>query len=301
MNKIINNILILLIITSVQSQTKKKKDINSIKEMCGCFEVRFDFAETFIKNDDEDYKPSKNYTSTGLEWAQIIEENKDRISIQHILITGSNEKPYIIKHWRQDWLYQNTEFYIYDHDNKWNFVIKDKNQVKGQWTQKVFQVDDSPRYEGSGSWVYVDGKSYWENITSAPLPRREYSKRSDYNTTLRGNRVEITKTGWIHDQNNTKVIRKEGKEDQILAYEKGYNSYVKVNDSKCASAAKWWVENKVKWNYVRNKWTQVFNKNKTLSLKKLVDNKPLYRTLFSKDINQKNQIDFTIESYINKL
>jgi len=301
MNKIINNILILLIITSVQSQTKKKKDINSIKEMCGCFEVRFDFAETFIKNDDEDYKPSKNYTSTGLEWAQIIEENKNRISIQHILITGSNEKPYIIKHWRQDWLYQNTEFYIYDHDNKWNFVIKDKNQVKGQWTQKVFQVDDSPRYEGSGSWVYVDGKSYWENITSAPLPRREYSKRSDYNTTLRGNRVEITKTGWIHDQNNTKVIRKEGKEDQILAYEKGYNSYVKVNDSKCASAAKWWVENKVKWNYVRNKWTQVFNKNKTLSLKKLVDNKPLYRTLFSKDINQKNQIDFTIESYINKL
>ena len=299
MNKIINNILTLLIITSVQSQTKKKKDINSIKEMCGCFEVRFDFAETFINNDDEDYKPSKNYTSTGLEWAQIIEENKDRISIQHILITGSNEKTYIIKHWRQDWLYQNTEFYIYDHDNKWNFVKKDKNQVKGQWTQKVFQVDDSPRYEGSGSWVYVDGKSYWENITSAPLPRREYSKRSDYNTTIRGNRVEVTKTGWIHDQNNSKVIRKEGKEDQILAYEKGYNSYVKVNDSKCASAAKWWVENKVKWNYVRNKWTQVFNKNKTLSLKKLVDNKPLYRTLFSKDINQKNQINSTIESYIN--
>jgi len=301
MNKIINNILTLLIITSVQSQTKKKKDINSIKEMCGCFEVRFDFAETFINNDDEDYKPSKNYTSTGLEWAQIIEENKDRISIQHILITGSNEKTYIIKHWRQDWLYQNTEFYIYDHDNKWNFVKKDKNQVKGQWTQKVFQVDDSPRYEGSGSWVYVDGKSYWENITSAPLPRREYSKRSDYNATLRGNRVELTKTGWIHDQNNSKVIRKEGKEDQILAYEKGYNSYVKVNDSKCTSAAKWWVENKVKWNYVRNKWTQVFNKNKTLSLKKLVDNKPLYRTLFSKDINQKNQIDSAIESYINKL
>ena len=301
MNKIIYNILTLLIITSLQSQTKKKKDINSIKEMCGCFEVRFDFAETFINNDDEDYKPSKNYSTTGLEWAQIIEENKDIISIQHILISGTNEKPYIIKHWRQDWLYQNTEFYIYDHDNKWNFVKKDKNQVKGQWTQKVFQVDDSPRYEGSGSWVYVDGKSYWENITSAPLPRREYSKRSDYNTTIRGNRVEVTKTGWIHDQNNSKVIRKEGKEDRILAYEKGYNSYVKVNDSKCASAAKWWVENKVKWNYVRNKWTQVFNKNKTLSLKKLVDNKPLYRTLFSKDINQKNQINSTIESYINKL
>ena len=299
MRKLLLNILILLIISTLDAQTKKKKDINSIKEMCGCFEIRFDFAETFIKTDDKDYKPSKNYSSGGLEWAQLIVDNKNQISIQHILIAGSKERPYIIKHWRQDWLYQNTNFYIYDHNNNWNYIKKEKKEVKGQWTQKVFQVDDSPRYEGSGSWVHVDGKSYWENITPAPLPRREYSKRNDYNVTERGNRQEITSTGWVHDQNNKKIIRKEGMKDEVLAYEKGYNNYVKVEDSKCEAAVNWWVENKNKWGKVRNKWKEVYGRNKDLSLKKIINNNPLYMVLFLDKINQKDEINSLIESYIN--
>lgn len=271
--KILLNILILLIISTLEAQTKKKKDIKSIKEMCGCFEIRFNFAETFVKTGDESYKPSKNYSSGGLEWAQLITDNKNEISIQHILISGSKERPYIIKHWRQDWLYQNTDFYMYNYNNNWNYVKKDKKEVKGQWTQKVFQVDDSPRYEGSGSWVHVDGKSYWENTTSAPLPRREYSKRSDYNVMERGNRQEISLTGWVHDQNNKKINRKNGNKDIVLAHEKGHNNYVKVEDSKCESAVKWWVENENKWKNVRNKWEEVYGRNKDLNLKKSVNKK----------------------------
>tara|TARA_B110000037_G_scaffold190598_1_gene223621 strand:- start:1444 stop:2346 length:903 start_codon:yes stop_codon:yes gene_type:complete len=293
------NILILLIISTLGAQTKKKKDIKSIKEMCGCFEVRFDFAETFIKTDDEDYEGSKNYSSGGLEWAQLVEEDKNKISIQHILIAGSKERPYIIKHWRQDWLYQNIDFYVYDHDNKWSFVKKDIKDMKGQWTQKVFQVDDSPRYEGSGSWVHVDGKSYWENTSSAPLPRREYSKRIDYNVTLRGNRQEITPSGWVHNQDNKKIIRVKGEKDKVLAHEKGYNNYVKVDDSRCESAANWWDKNKTKWENVRMKWAEVYGRKKNLNLKKTVNNNPLYMVLFSEDINQIDEINSSIESYIN--
>jgi hypothetical protein len=297
--KILLNILILLIISTLEAQTKKKKDIKSIKEMCGCFEIRFNFAETFVKTGDENYKPSKNYSSGGLEWAQLITDNKNEISIQHILISGSKERPYIIKHWRQDWLYQNTDFYMYNYNNNWNYVKKDKKEVKGQWTQKVFQVDDSPRYEGSGSWVHVDGKSYWENTTSAPLPRREYSKRSDYNVMERGNRQEISLTGWVHDQNNKKINRKNGNKDIVLAHEKGHNNYVKVEDSKCESAVKWWVENENKWKNVRNKWEEVYGRNKDLNLKKSVNKTPLYMVLFSEEIKEKNEINSTIESYIN--
>ena len=297
--KILLNILILLIISTLEAQTKKKKDIKSIKEMCGCFEIRFNFAETFVKTGDENYKPSKNYSSGGLEWAQLITDNKNEISIQHILISGSKERPYIIKHWRQDWLYQNTDFYMYNYNNNWNYVKKDKKEVKGQWTQKVFQVDDSPRYEGSGSWVHVDGKSYWENTTSAPLPRREYSKRSDYNVMERGNRQEISLTGWVHDQNNKKINRKNGNKDIVLAHEKGHNNYVKVEDSKCESAIKWWVENENKWKNVRNKWEEVYGRNKDLNLKKSVNKTPLYMVLFSEEIKGKNEINSTIESYIN--
>ena len=105
-------------------------------------------------------------------------------TIQHLLVVGPPDQQMVIKHWRQDWIYENTNFYMFNGDNQWQFVNKPKSEVKGQWTQKVYQVDDSPRYQGSASWVHVDGKSYWENITSAPLPRREYTKRSDYNVTI---------------------------------------------------------------------------------------------------------------------
>ena len=49
------------------SQSKKSKDIQSIKSMCGCFKIDFNFAETFVFSDDEDYKKSKTYKSGGLE------------------------------------------------------------------------------------------------------------------------------------------------------------------------------------------------------------------------------------------
>ena len=292
-------LLTLLTFFSINSQSKKQKDKQSIKEMCGCFEIRFDFAETFIPNYDEDYTPSKNYSTGGLEWAQLVMEDKNNVSIQHILITGNEDNPYIVKHWRQDWIYQNTDFYVYDHDNKWTYLKKDKKGVKGQWTQKVFQVDDSPRYEGSGTWVHVDGKSYWENTTSAPLPRREYSKRKDYNVTVRGNRQEITKTGWVHDQNNKKVVRKNGKPDMILAFEKGFNNYVKVEDEKCKAASDWWFKNKSKWGIVRNKWSEVYARNKNLSLKRTVSNTPLFMKLFSEDLKGADEINKTIESFVN--
>ena len=52
----------------------------------------------------------------------------------------------IIKHWRQDWLYENTNLYEFYKDNTWKFNQLKAKDVKGQWTQKVYQVDDSPRW-----------------------------------------------------------------------------------------------------------------------------------------------------------
>lgn len=296
-------ILPLLILTfSIHgnAQKKKKQDTEAIKNMCGCYEVTFNFAETFNYSKDSLYQPSKTKIDKGLEWAQLVEDNKNKISIQHLLQVGDPSKPYIVKHWRQDWLYENTHFYMFNGDNTWRYVTKPISEVKGQWTQKVYQVDDSPRYEGSSTWVHVDGKSYWENTTDAPLPRREYTKRSDYNITVRGNRHEITEYGWLHDQDNAKVIRENGKEDVLLAKEKGYNTYVKVDDSRCKAAADWWQENQEKWDLVRTKWNHVYNRNKNLALESKVDNKPLYKYLFSDDYTNTEAINKIIESFVIK-
>lgn len=296
--KTITQLLIFCIIVSSQAQSKKKQDLDAIKGMCGCFEVTFNFAETFNYTDNPSYQPSKTKRTRGLEWAQLIKDEKNHISIQHLLVIGKEPDQFIIKHWRQDWLYENTDFYIYNGDNAWKYQKKAKSDVKKQWTQKVFQVDDGPRYEGSGSWVHIDGKSYWENTTDAPLPRREYTKRNDYNVTQRGNRHEITDFGWIHDQNNKKIIRERAKNDFILAEEKGYNTYVKVDDSDCEAAQVWWKENYNKWSIVRNEWSDIYNRNKTLKLKNKVDNKVLYKYLFSDDYSSKDNIQNVIQSFI---
>ena len=105
------------------------------------------------------------------------------------------------------------------------------------------------------------------------------TKRKDYNVTVRGNRHEITVNGWIHDQDNKKVIRETGKSDVILAFEKGLNNYVKVDDEKCKAASVWWTEKKSKWEIVRKKWDRIYARSQDLSLKRTVDNEPLFLSL----------------------
>ena len=129
MKKALLSLLVVSIAFSASAQSKKKKDQNAIKEMCGCFEVTFNFAETFNYSDDPNYKPSKTKISKGLEWGQLVTDEKNKISIQHLLIVGPPSSPYIVKHWRQDWLYQNTDFYMYNGDNVWNYEKKAKSDV----------------------------------------------------------------------------------------------------------------------------------------------------------------------------
>ena len=291
--------VILILSNSIFSQNSKQElDKKAIKGMCGCYEVGFNFAETFVFSEDSTYKPSKVKYASALEFAQLVEENDDKVVIQHLLIVGGKDNPMIIKHWRQDWIYENQDLYMFNADNKWDYTNFSKDKVKGQWTQKVYQVDDSPRYEGSSSWVHVDGQTYWENTTDAPLPRREYTKRSDYNVTVRTNRHEITKDGWVHDQDNSKVLREDGA-DVLLAREKGYNTYNRVDDSKCEAAIKWWQENKDYWANVRSVWDEVYSKNKDLELAAKVDGKRLYEVLFFMDTKTPyKKIKKIIKSYV---
>ena len=77
--------------------------------MCGCFEINFKFIETFNYSEYDDYNGSKY-----------------EFTIQHLLIVGSVEEKYIIKHWRQDWLYQNTHLYEFVGDKVWKNIHLEK-------------------------------------------------------------------------------------------------------------------------------------------------------------------------------
>lgn len=261
--------------TGALAQQKLAEDKAAIKKLCGCHEVTFEYSETFPA--DSTYKP-KGYhkTSGAVEYITVAEESDRRIVLQHLLIAGGD----VIKHWTEDWQYENQTLLAYDKDHQWKKVQLPASSVKGQWTQKVYGVDDEPRYEGSATWIHADGRHYWESTADAPLPRREYTTRSDYNVLRRHNRHEITATGSLHEQDNLKVFRDNGQNKTIVG-EKGLNTYARTDDNKCSQAREWWEKNKAFWALVRREWELIYGGNTVISLQQKVNNASLYKTMLT--------------------
>ena len=276
MMKLIQLVVAVMAVTPLFAQNKKQQDVNAIKAMCGCYQVSFDYTETFASDTNYEFHDSY-HTSAPAEWVFVAEEDENKIVLQHLLVV---QDTMIIKHWRQDWLYENQDFHAFDKNKTWRYNKADVKDVEGQWTQFVYQVDDSPRYMGSATWVHYDGNHYWENTSDAPLPRREFTKRSDYNVMVRTNKQVLTDYGWLHEQDNLKVLRESGV-DSILVAEKGLNAYRKTENAKCEAARVWWKENEAYWGLVRNAWQKVFDEKQDLALASKVEEKMLWQELFS--------------------
>ncbi len=244
--------------TSIATPVDQKKDLerNLIKSLAGNYRVSFKFAETFAP--DQNYEYHDRHFSQAKEVAFIIDETEDKISLQHILFVGKH----VIKHWRQDWVYENREVLSLIKDHEWEKITLTPEQAKGTWTQKVFQVDDCPRYEGYGTWVHVDGRHFWESTADAALPRREISKRNDYNVLKRHSHIEIFEDGsWVIEQDNEKIIRSATGEDTLLCLEKGLEKFTPKNYD-ASETMNWWNERADFWADVRQIWAEtVANKN----------------------------------------
>ncbi|PQA59248.1 DUF6607 family protein [Siphonobacter curvatus] len=252
---------------------QKSADIQAIKGQCGCHAITFKYAETFSPNREYKFKDRKEMGA--LEYVFVDEETPNKLVLMHLLVINDST---IIKHWREDWKFQNTDLLAYEQDAEWKYKALTAPQAKGQWTQQVFEVDDSPRYEGSATWFHADGRHVWDNTTDAPLPRREYTTRNDYNVMRRGNRIVITDYGYLHDQDNAKVLRTPDGE-KIIAYEKGINDYHRVKEAACNSAKDWWTKHRTFWVDVRNVWGDLIAQKKGIQLEKKVDGKSLNQSL----------------------
>lgn len=263
------------LVTSLALQAQNKENEKGfIKKMCGCYEVDFEYAETF--SESKDYKFHDRYSTGGLEWVFVDEESEDKLVLQHLLVINDST---IIKHWRQDWHYENEDILVYHRNLEWEKAKVPTEQLAGSWTQKVYQVDDSPRYDGYAHWVHMDGRTYWESEVFAPLPRRERTKRSDYNVMLRNNKHRITDYGHLHELDNAKVIRTAEK-DSVLVLEKGHNTYTRVDDKRCQPAMNWWKGNRSYWVDVRTVWTEIIAENEFINLEIKIDDRRLWQVLF---------------------
>lgn len=251
-------VLSLSISSLTQAQSKTDKD--AIKAMCGCHKVVFDFAETFAL--DTAYEFRERYHSDAIEYIFVENETENKIVLQHLLVIRDTS---VIKHWRQDWTFENTRFYDFEGNYKWKLYNRPAESVKGQWTQKVFEVMDAPRYSASSQWIHgVNSIAYWEAPSAAPLPRREYTKRKDYQILNRNNRHQITDWGHIHDQDNDKIIVNEDGSKTHLVSEKGYVTYTRVDEAQCAVAIQWWEKHQEFWVASREVWDDILGSGQVI-------------------------------------
>src|SRR2546429_1877602 len=98
----------------------------------------------------------------------------------------------VTKHWRQDWQYEPRQIIEYQGWNRWQRRTLARKQTANEWSQTVYQVDESPRYASLGRWEHSASFSSWiSGETWRPLPRREWSVRQDYQVLLGTNRHTI--------------------------------------------------------------------------------------------------------------
>ena len=188
----------------------------------------------------------------------------------------------MIHHWSQDWIHSPNMVLHYKglFDGKHRWEITKETKIEKSWLQYVRGVSSEPRYSALGAWQHgtIDDReerkiphSMWSALAPAPLPRRDYSKRDDYQVLERFNVHEVTPLGWQHEQHNKKIVlEEEGQpvEPYPLAMERGNNVYRKIDDSACQEANEWWKEQKPYWDEVENIWQEILAENDIIEIEK---------------------------------
>jgi len=225
-------------------------DRRSILAMAGEFRVRFAFDETAALAPG--YAPHKAQRSGGTELVEVIADDGAHISLQHILVLGP--KHIVVKHWRQDWQYEPKQILRFHGNGAFASEPVAEVDARGAWSQTVYEVDDAPRYAGIGRWRHDDGVDAWQSDrTLRPLPRREYTKRTDYQALEVVNRHTLTPGGWVHEQDNTKLALDAGGA-HALAREVGVNSYTRIADYDFGAGRDYWKKTSAFWANVRADW-----------------------------------------------
>lgn len=232
-----------------------QKDREAILAMAGTYRVTFDFIETVAL--DSGYAPKPQKISKGNEVVRVIADDGDFISLQHTLVVGAGGETVPVKHWRQDWRYEPASVLVFIGGNAWETRKLTPAQARGKWSQTVYQVDDSPRYGAVAAWRHEDGYSSWTPPAEwRPLPRRDATTRDDYHAIDAINQHTITPDGWVHEQNNTKLILT-GAGPKALAREIGVNTYLRDENFDIAAADDYWAATKEFWAEIRAEWNRI--------------------------------------------
>ena len=252
-------------------------DRKAILAMQGEYIVDFAFDETVLLQPG--YERASAQRSGGNETVIVVHDTPAKVVLQHILV--DEKSGHVTKHWRQDWTYEAKQRFEFTADQIWTVRALSAAETQGAWTQCVYEVSDAPRYCGTGRWTHEGGVPMWtSDLTLRPLPRREYSKRSDYNVVTAINRHTLTPAGWTHEQFNTKVRRSADGEEIAIAREFGFNDYQKTTEVDFKPAYDYWNSTRDFWTKVRGRWDG-FLTSKGVHLKTKIDGMAMIIPLFT--------------------
>lgn len=267
-----------------------ERDRRAILAMAGDYRTSFDFIE--IAGFTPGYTPPRPYRSWGTEKVYVLEDRGDFISLQHVLVMrirdaeGKDSPPMVTKHWRQDWRYQPAEVLVYRGQARWELQAVPPAQREGAWSQTVYQVDDSPRYGDIARWQHFGNYSSWASADGwRPLPRREFSTRDDYQVLIGSNRHTILPGGWLHEQQNNKVVLDAAgqplPDTPVLAREIGVNRYERITGYDFSPGDRYVAATAPLWAAVRAEWAALAARPQPLSLRGAPDKDQLFVPLFA--------------------
>lgn len=254
-------------------------DRDAILAMAGEYHVRFDFQETVALAPG--YERKENQRSGAYETVIVLEDSPELIVLQHLLV--SKEGGHVTKHWRQDWHWQAPSRFEFTEDQTWRERAIAPEKTLGAWTQCVYEVSDAPRYCGTGKWNHKYGVATWTSDRGwRPLPRREHTKRDDYNALNVENRHTIVPAGWTHEQDNTKTQRLVDGTSRTLVREFGFNDYERLGEGEFdfSPAYRYWEGTRDYWARVRNEWDARFAGNHGIVLDTPIDGMPIIMETF---------------------
>lgn len=243
-----------------------ERDRQSILAQAGQYRVHFEMRENVSFR--ADYDPLEEKLSGGSEIVRVVYDEGDRISLQHILVMEHDGQVMVIKHWRQDWVYQPETVLTYAGPNQWTLTPVPEGERQGAWSQTVWQTDDSPRYGGVGRWSYVNGLSAWtSNPTWRPLARRDAVRNPVYDRYLGTNRHILAPNGWVHIQDNVKMSGRDGGEPMAIVQEDVINTYDASTSYSPKAGDDYWAATKTYWAAVRDQWDAVIARDGGVNLK----------------------------------
>ena len=265
--------------TPAFDEAKFEADREAILAMLGEYAVTFDFIETVAI--EPGYELADQKVTPAREVVILVEDRGDYIALQHLLLVGPEDEPFVIKHWRQDWQYEPSRLMAYRGFQNWEMVNLAPQDVAGAWSQTVYQVDDSPRYAGVASWEHAPNASTWEPPVSwRPLPRRDATTRDDYDVIAAVNRHTITEWGWTHEQDNQKLVLREGAPREVVR-EHGVNSYHRTDLERDDAVHLYWEMTAAFWAQVREEWNTIMASNDSFHVDDDAEGTRLYGPVLS--------------------